>query len=482
MIARYNASQNLTYVNKNYCSFFSLDENACLGQSLTAHFPAEVVLKFADGLKRLTPLKPSFELETSLMVGGQLYWLKWIARIIYLDGEKDKEYQLVGVDFTPLKEAEIKLRVQNVKLDAIFNNSMTGIGVLNKAGDFVFVNSRMVDLLGFTKKEEITGHNFKNYLIEESEESGQSYLVPIFERVQPFLNAVSLVKRGDGFSFWGNWYFGPLVDVDGKVVEVVAIMTDFTSRQELEQRLRDNEDRLLKLNSTKDRFFSIIAHDIKNPFSAIIGLTSVLQDSLDSFTQEEVKVFIDQIAEAGEKTFKLLDDLLTWSRMQLGQLYFNPVLANPGLMATRVMDQLMIVALRKGILLQNKVNPSLKLFLDIPMMEVAIRNGLHNAIKFTEPGGQIEILSDTNDDRFPGKAVISIIDTGVGMTPDVVQALFDLDKTSTTLGTSKEIGTGLGLTLSKEMVEKNLGTIVVFSEPGKGTEFAMVFDIPESHD
>jgi PAS domain S-box-containing protein len=418
-------------------------------------------------------------LETSLEVNGLIYWLKWIVRTIFLDGEKEKEYQLVGVDFTPLKEAELKLKAQNVKLDAIFNNSITGIGVLDMKGNFNFVNKRMVELLGLTSEYEIKGSNFKAFIVEDSDESGQSFLLPIFEQSQPFINTVSLVKRVDGSSFWGNWYFGPLVDINGKVVEVVAIMTDFTSRQALEQRLRDNEDRLLKLNDTKDRFFSIIAHDIKNPFSAIIGLTSVLQSSLDSFTQEEIKVFIDQIADAGEKTYKLLDDLLTWSRMQLGQLYFNPVLSKPALMVNRVTDQLKIVALRKGINLQNNVGPSVKLLVDIPMMELAIRNIIHNAIKFTEPGGIIQVVSSLEDTRFPNKVVISVIDTGVGMTAETIKSLFVLDKPTTTLGTSQEIGTGLGLSLSKEMIEKNNGRIFVFSEPDKGSEFTFVFEIPQ---
>lgn len=479
MIARYNFSQKLTYVNKHYSSFFSLDENTCVGQELTSHIPENIANKFIAGLKNLTSGNPSFELETSLDVKGKEYWLKWIVRTIFLDGEKEKEYQLVGIDFTPLKEAELKLRAQNVKLDAIFNNSITGIGVLDKEGNFNFVNKRMFELLGLTAEHKINGSSFKDFIIDNSDESGQSFLNPIFEQSQPFINTVSLVKRLDGSSFWGNWYFGPLVDINGTVVEVVAIMTDFTSRQALEQRLRDNEDRLLKLNDTKDRFFSIIAHDIKNPFSAIIGLTSVLQSSLDSFTQEEIKVFIDQIADAGEKTFKLLDDLLTWSRMQLGQLYFNPVLSKPCLMTTRVIEQLTIVALRKGILMQNSVNSSLKLLVDIPMMELAIRNLMHNAIKFTEPGGQIDVVSSTADPRFPQKAVISVIDTGVGMTADVIQSLFNLDRSTTTLGTSREVGTGLGLTLSKEMIEKNKGQIFVFSESGKGSEFALVFDLPE---
>ena len=476
LIARYSFSQKLTYANKRYCHFFSLEEEECLGQLLSAHFPESNTHFLVEELKKLTPENPSFEMETSLLVGEKMFWHKWIIRTIFLDGEKEKEYQLVGMDFTPLKEAELKLKEQNAKLDAIFNNSITGIGVLSKTGEFSFVNNRLVDLLGNSSYQELIGCNFKKFFVDDSEESGEQFLKPVFEGTQPFVNSVTLVKRADGGSFWGNWYFGPLLDDQEKVVEIVAIMTDFTSRQELEQRLRDNELRLLNLNVTKDRFFSIIAHDIKNPFSAIIGLTSVLQDSLDSFSHEEIKLFIDQIAEAGEKTFKLLEDLLTWSRMQLGQLYFNPVICKPSMMVAHVVDNLSFVASRKGLTLINKADQALKLKVDIPMMEVAIRNLVHNAIKFTEPGGRIEIISRDNDARFPGTVVLSVVDNGVGMDTQQIETLFDLDKATSRLGTSQESGTGLGLTLAREMAEKNGAQIHVFSEPGKGSEFALVFN------
>lgn len=478
LIARYNFSQKLTYANKRYCRFFSLDEEECMGQLLSNHFPHNDARFLTGELKSLTPENPSFEMETSFSVGGKVSWLKWVIRTIFLDGEKEKEYQLVGMDFTPLKEAELKLKDQNAKLDAIFNNSITGIGVLSKTGEFSFVNNRLVELLGYTNLNELIGCNFKKFIVEDTAESGEAFLKPVFEADQPFVNSVTLVKRADNKSFWGNWYFGPLLDDNGKVVEIIAIMTDFTSRQEMEQRLRDNEVRLLNLNVTKDRFFSIIAHDVKNPFSAIIGITSVLQDSLDSFSHDEIKHFIDQIAEAGEKTFKLLEDLLTWSRMQLGQLYFNPVICKPSMMVTHVVDHLSFVASRKELTLVNRTDAGLKLKLDIPMMEVAIRNLVHNAIKFTQPGGRIEIISSDYDNRFPGKVVLSVIDSGVGMDSQQVEKLFDLDKPASRLGTSQESGTGLGLTLAKEMVEKNGGQIHVFSEPGKGSEFAMVFDPP----
>jgi len=479
MIARYNFSQKLTYANKRYCRFFNFNENDCTCDLLTSHFPGNYTDYIAQSLKNVTLANPSFELETSFPVGGKVYWIKWIVRTIFLDGEKEKEYQLVGMDFTPLKEAEIKLINQNAKLDAVFNNSITGIGVLNQLGDFSFINSRMVELLGVKNSSDLVNSNFRQFLVEDSDESGADFLQPVFTGDLPFINIVSLVKRDDDTTFWGNWYFGPLRDHNGTVVEIVSIMTDFTSRQKLEQQLRDNEVRLLKLNVTKDRFFSIIAHDIKNPFSAIIGLASVLQSSLDTFSHEEIKVIIDEIAEAGEKTYKLLDDLLTWSRMQLGQMYFNPVICKPVLMVTNVIDHLSIVASRKGVSLVNNVDAALKLNLDIPMMEVAIRNLIHNGIKFTESGGKIEVVSSVNDHRFPGKVVISVIDTGIGMASDLVQTLFELDKPNSRTGTANETGTGLGLTLSKEMVEKNNGTIAVFSELGKGSEFAMVFNFPE---
>lgn len=232
---------------------------------------------------------------------------------------------------------------------------------------------------------------------------------------------------------------------------------------------------LESLNSTKDKFFAIIAHDLKNPFSTVLGLSELLAKEFESFDADKLKVFIEQIYKYSNNTFNLLENLLQWSMLQTGRMPLRPKLVNINELIIENIELLRGNALQKGISIESKTIDDGFVFVDVSMITTVIRNLLSNAIKFTGQSGTITIEIAKDDSMLK----VSVEDNGVGIAEADMNRLFKIDSNPTSIGTSMEKGTGLGLILCKDFVERNGGTIWVNSQLGRGTKF--FFTIPSVH-
>lgn len=234
---------------------------------------------------------------------------------------------------------------------------------------------------------------------------------------------------------------------------------------------------LKKSNETKDKFFSIIAHDLKSPFNAMLGFSNMLNDNFDDFDKKEHKEFFGIIHKSLNNMYRLLDNLLLWSRSQLGKFDFNPEKINLYLLTNESNELLNQSAENKSIQIINQIPKNIYVDADKDMLSTIIRNLLSNAIKFTPKEGEITItaiLSITKKNK--NFTTISIKDCGVGIDKKIQSKLFDISENTSTKGTEDESGTGLGLILCKEFVEKHSGEIWIESEVGKGT--VINFTIP----
>ncbi len=247
------------------------------------------------------------------------------------------------------------------------------------------------------------------------------------------------------------------------------------SREILEtnKKLKKSEQQLLRLNADKDKFFSIISHDLRSPFDALIGLSSIILDDYDELSDEEIKRYAGNINDASKHLLEFVDKLLQWSRIQSGRIEYNPSFFDVSDKISRIKDLLKMNAAGKNILLDYNNSSTLKVYADPDMIRTALQNLVSNAIKFTPKGGKI-ILSSEEEDGF---VKLSVKDNGVGMNEEKVGNLFKIEKNISTPGTIGEKGTGLGLILCKELIEKNGGAIYVESSPGVGTTFS--FTIPK---
>lgn len=223
---------------------------------------------------------------------------------------------------------------------------------------------------------------------------------------------------------------------------------------------------LIELNATKDKFFSIIAHDLKNPFNTILGYSRLLSKRYNTLTEDKRKEFIREIYDSSECVFNLLENLLEWSKTQTGRINYSPRKINLSDIVRGVVLLTQTNAGKKQIMLENNVASGVSVYADEDMVTFVIRNLVSNALKFTPSGGRISIYADVADCVY-----LTVKDSGVGIKDVVLSNLFKLDANISTKGTDNESGTGLGLILSKEFIERNNGTISAISEVGLGSSF-----------
>ncbi len=232
-------------------------------------------------------------------------------------------------------------------------------------------------------------------------------------------------------------------------------------------------ERLEKLNATKDKFFSIIAHDLKNPISSIKNSVDLMTRLYHEFSDKERLSYLSELKETTENVFELLQNLLAWSRTQTNRIEFNPDLFDLKLVSDNITSLLAHQAGLKKISLKHEIEQDTMVFADVNMVATVIRNIVSNAIKFTKDNGTIKIYSKPSKED---KILIYVEDSGIGIEQDKISKLFSISSNYSTPGTNSESGTGLGLILCKEFVDINQGTINVESMVGKGTTF--IIELP----
>ena len=231
--------------------------------------------------------------------------------------------------------------------------------------------------------------------------------------------------------------------------------------------LKASNDKLNILNSTKDKFFTIISHDLRSPFNSILGFTNLLVEDYNNFDDAQKKDIIKSLNKSALSAYKLLENLLTWAQAQRGQIEIKKELLNLKELVEISIAPYKYSASQKNIEIETNIPFDTRLSIDRNTLMIIIENLVNNAIKFTPAGGTITINYNKNGDNIE----LHIIDTGVGMTSEVIEKIFRIEESISTKGTNNEKGTGLGLILCKEFIKKNGGDISVKSEVGKGSEF-----------
>lgn len=235
----------------------------------------------------------------------------------------------------------------------------------------------------------------------------------------------------------------------------------------LNKKLEKSETKLKEMNLSKDKFFSILAHDLRSPFTSLMGLSEFMENELDRLDKADLKLFSAGISKSAKGIYNLLENLLEWSRVQTGRIKCEPKINKLEDIIEDVVSLNNFNILKKHLRLEKFLEPDLEFFGDRKMIETVLRNLISNAIKFTKPKGRIKIQTEKKDSFVQ----IKISDNGIGIEQNNIEKLFKIDEQVATQGTENEKGTGLGLILCKEFIEKNNGTIWVESEINKGTDF-----------
>ncbi|GGK46516.1 MULTISPECIES: sensor histidine kinase [Flavobacteriaceae] len=232
-------------------------------------------------------------------------------------------------------------------------------------------------------------------------------------------------------------------------------------------KIEQNKLKLEELNKTKDKLFSIIAHDLRSPFNGILGFSELLIKNSKDFEVAESERYLGIINSSAKNTLILLDNLLHWVKTQTGQIICKPEKINLTSVIKEVLEISRSIAIIKSITLNYIQSDAIEVYADANMLKIVLRNIISNAIKFTNPYGKIEVSAIQNQNDIE----ITVSDNGVGMNEETLNKLFKIDSTIITIGTAAEKGSGLGLILCKEFVEKQRGKIWVESKLGKGSDF-----------
>ena len=269
--------------------------------------------------------------------------------------------------------------------------------------------------------------------------------------------------------------YNSLIKKNGGIIGIRSIAIDITEKENNHIRLTTQEKHYRELNATKDKFFSIIAHDLKNPFNDLMGFTQLLALNIDKYDKNKITQFIKIIHQSSKLAYNLLENLLDWSSSQTGTLKFNPekILIND--LVTENIDLLESTAKNKNIKIYPELSSEIFVVADKNMVRTIIRNLISNSIKYTNQGGFIKIKNSYKKDL----CEISVSDNGIGISKENIDRIFKIDESHSTPGTEKETGTGLGLLLCKEFVTKNHGELRVKSEPNKGSTFSFTLPLPK---
>ena len=253
---------------------------------------------------------------------------------------------------------------------------------------------------------------------------------------------------------------------DGRFVRM-EIATDITDRKRIEDEVRRYSAELKALLAEKDKFFSIIAHDLKSPMSGLLSLAKIFAEEAENMTTEELQEVASAMHKSTERLYDLLENLLHWALVQQGLMSFSPKPVSLHNLVHGSIESLRSVAELKRIAIKNIIPDKLKAIVDQPMITTVVRNLVSNALKYTGSGGAVTISGFVNGDMVE----VAVQDTGTGMDQETQAHLFVLDRKTIRIGTQGEHGTGLGLILCKEFIEKHGGQIRVKSEVGQGTTF-----------
>jgi len=263
-------------------------------------------------------------------------------------------------------------------------------------------------------------------------------------------------------------------DSSGSIVRSMGMVQDITDRKKLESEMKLKNEELKKINAEKDKFFSIISHDLRSPFSGFLGLTELMSESLPHMSLDEIQQIALLMRKSAANLFRLLGNLLEWSRMQRGMTPFIPALFS---LKPKISESLVLVletAKNKEIDIHYDIPEDFVAFADENMFESVIRNLVSNSVKFTPKGGRITVSANSVSENL---LEISITDSGIGMSQKMISDLFRLDKNISRKGTDGELSTGLGLIICKDFIEKHGGKMRIESEVGKGSTFR--FTLPK---
>ena len=405
---------------------------------------------------------------------GHCVWVHDRGRVVTRTAD-GKPLLVLGThsDITERKQAEEKIMFSNILLLIQQEASIDGILVVDENNKIRWYNRHFVQIMNISQEliENKIDEPVLQFVTEQMADPPQ-----FLRRVQYLYEHQREISREELILKDGrilDRYSSPMYGDDDKYYGRCWYFRDITELKRAAKEIKLKNEELQKANAEKDKFFSIIAHDLRSPFQGFLGLTQEMADELPRLTKDEMHEIAVGMRDSATNLFRLLENLLEWARIQQGAIPFNPEVVKLHPVVDESAATALQAAKNKGIDIACDIPNDIAIFADTNMLQTIIRNLVSNAVKFTPQGGRVSISAKNTGDK---SVEISIRDSGIGMSKAIVDNLFRLDVRTNRKGTNGELSTGLGLLLCKEFIEKHGGRIWVESEEGKGSAF--YFTIP----
>ena len=369
-----------------------------------------------------------------------------------------------------LKESETELVKNRNFLDTLLESIPSPVFYKNTLGQYLGGNKAFFKLLD-QNKEDIIGKDVRELFPDELAKVYFEKDKEVFQGKNQQYEFVFGKDKDNIRNF--TYYKAPYKNPENKIEGLIGVMLDITDRIRFEEELKKKQVELKALNATKDRFFSIIAHDLINPFNVMLNAGKLLDESVEDNDMDGIKEMIDLLNPSIKNAYDLLLNLLEWSRSQTGSIQFLPKKVKVCSELSIVVELMSGMANAKNIHLENEISENPEINVDINMLRTIARNLISNAIKFTPNGGHISIKTSFNNNYVQ----IDITDNGIGMNQATKDNLFNIDKNISIKGTNEEPGTGLGLLLVHDFVQKHNGKVMVDSNIGVGTKISVLLPI-----
>ena len=425
----------------------------------------------SDLISRGTHYDVEFKIKRK--VDGKIIDLRSVAEI---DATKNIVFGTVQ-DISEQKHLEETLRLNEHFMITIMDNIPGMVGYWDSELRNTFANSSYLSFFGKTK-EQMKGITMMELMKPELFTLNEPYVKNALAGNKQSFERTLIKQDGTTSYTWAQY----IPDIENKKVKgFFVIVTDITKiksaqleLQELNEKLQlrsaeieSVNNKLTNLNADKDRFMSILAHDLKSPFNLLLGFSALLLENIHEYDIDKIKKQLTFINSSAQNIYTLLDNLLMWAHAQAGHLQFRPQDCNFAKTIADIIEVLSPTANEKKISINQSGTIDITVYADVDMLKTVLRNLISNAIKFSNSEGKIDITVSKSSSEI----MISVSDNGVGMKPETLSKLFDFAQIHTSPGTSGEKGTGLGLLLCKEFVENHGGRIWAESELKHGSTF-----------
>jgi PAS domain S-box-containing protein len=404
---------------------------------------------------------------------GELYWESATIAPIKDNQGNITHYLGVKEDITEKLHIENALRESESQLRSFFDLPLIGHAMTSPTKGWLDVNSSLCNLLGYSREELVKTTWPELTYPDDLEADNEKFALVMADKIDGYSMEKRFIRK-DKKIINTHLAVQCMRNPDRTVNYFMVVIVDITDRKKAEEEIRLKNEVLLRTNAEKDKFFSIIAHDLRSPFNSFINLSKIIAEDVNEMSLGDIQRLATRMSKSASSLFELLENLLEWSKIQRGLSHVHP----ESLSVDKKIDKLIAVysetARAKGISLNASVEPDLMVFADRMMIESTLRNLLSNAIKFTNQGGSVDISArNCPNNRC---ILVTVADTGIGMSQEILGKLFRIDESVSRKGTSGESSSGLGLLLCKDFVEKNGGRIWVESVEGKGSTFS--FTVP----